>query len=56
MSEVLRDFPEVNGLYIFRCEPVPLVNQVKGSVIDVFLGGLRGACLPKKERVSRVGV
>ena len=28
MSEVLRDFPEVNGLYIFRCEPVPLVNQV----------------------------
>ena len=39
MSEVLRDFPEVNGLYIFRCEPVPLVNQVKGSVIDVFLGG-----------------
>ena len=36
MSEVLRDFPEVNGLYIFRCEPAPLVNQVSVSGIDVF--------------------
>ena len=43
MSEVLRDFPEVNGLYFFRYETAPLVNQVKASGIDVFCASWRRA-------------
>ena len=47
MSEVLRDFPEVNGFYFFRYETAPLVNQVKASGINVFWASWR---VPSNER------
>ena len=58
MSEVLRDFPEVSGFYLFCCETVPLVNQVKASGVDVLWASWRvpsdqGTCFQSRLRVLR---
>ena len=59
MSEVLRDFPEVNGLYFsVCCETAPLVNQVKATGVDVFWASWRvpsnqRTCFQSRLRVLR---
>ena len=58
MSEVLRDFPEVTGLYLFCCETAPLVNQVKTSGVDVSWASRRvpsdqRTCFQSRLRVLR---